>query len=251
MSALDALRIALRPLRAGLRTFGQRLRGLLLGMPMVGAVDLGDLARTTPLCSDYGASRGTPIDRVYIERFLAEHAADLRGEVMEIGSDVYTQRFGGARVTAHNVLDVDPRNERATIVADLADAPQLDADRFDAVVLTQTLQLVFDVPAALATVARALRPGGTLLVTVCGASAIGGDRAGWCWGFTGRSLRALLERAFPGARIEVAAHGNVLTAVGFLEGLAASELAPEAFEVDDADYPVVVTARVVKPAPPR
>jgi hypothetical protein len=53
----------------------------------------------------------------------------------------------------------------------------------------------------------------------------------------------LLERF---TEVTVRSHGNVLTAISFLEGLSAEELAPEVFDAFDRDYPVVVTARAVK-----
>ena len=40
---------------------------------------LGTLRRTTPLSTVWGADRGTPLDRFYIEGFLEEHLSDIRG----------------------------------------------------------------------------------------------------------------------------------------------------------------------------
>ena len=37
-----------------------------------------------PLSRRFGLDRGRPVDRVYIERFLARHAADLVGRGVEI-----------------------------------------------------------------------------------------------------------------------------------------------------------------------
>ena len=37
------------------------------------------------------------MDRHYIERFLAQHAVDVQGRVLEVGDDAYTRRFGGER----------------------------------------------------------------------------------------------------------------------------------------------------------
>ena len=55
---------------------------------------LGDLRRTTPIDPNWGFERGTPIDRVYVERFLAGHADDIRGRVLEIAAPDYTNRYG-------------------------------------------------------------------------------------------------------------------------------------------------------------
>ncbi len=44
---------------------------------------------------EFGYDRGLPIDRYYIERFLANNASDIRGHVMEIADNIYMRRFGG------------------------------------------------------------------------------------------------------------------------------------------------------------
>jgi len=106
-----------------------------------------------PASREFGFDRGTPIDRHYIERFLERHARDIRGRVLEVGDDAYTRRFGDGQVTTRDVLHVTPGNPQATIVADLADAAHIPSDAFDCVILTQTLHLVYDVRAALATLA--------------------------------------------------------------------------------------------------
>ena len=102
----------------------RRLRGMWRWLgepPAVGRVRLGDLGRSYPISRDFGFDRGMPIDRYYIERFLARHAVEIVGRVLEVGGDEYTRRFGGARVTRRDVLHVHPGNPRATIVGDLTD----------------------------------------------------------------------------------------------------------------------------------
>ena len=136
--------------------------------PPPGAVRCGDLRRTTPIASDFGYSRGGPVDRYYIESFLEQHHLDVRGRVLEVGDSTYTNRFGGARVTHADVLHIKPDTPGATFIGDLADGSFLPDDAFDCVVLTQTLHLVYDFAAALRTIARVLAPGGVLLMTVPG-----------------------------------------------------------------------------------
>jgi hypothetical protein len=72
--------------------------------PPVGLVNFGGFRRTTPITTDYGNSRGLEIDRYYIEKFLAAHAADIRGHVLEIKHNTYTQKYGKDRVTKSDVL---------------------------------------------------------------------------------------------------------------------------------------------------
>jgi SAM-dependent methyltransferase len=145
---------------------------------------------------------------------------------------------------------VSEGNPEATFVADLADAPHLPADAFDCVVLTQTLQLVYELRAAVATLYRILKPGGVLLLTVPGVSQISQDpwRESWHWGFTSLAIRRLLEEAFPATLVDVEAHGNVLAATAFLQGIAVEELEPAELDHHDAQYEMLITARAVKPA---
>lgn len=217
--------------------------------PPVGLVRFGSLRRTRPICPNWGFGRGRPVDRYYIERFLAAHAADIRGRVLEIGSDAYTRAFGGDRVTRRDVLHVADAAPGTTIVADLADGCGIESDAFDCAIITQTLQCIYDVAAAARTIHRILRPGGTALVTVPGISKISRhdmDRWGYFWSFTTASARRLFEDAFPRGDVHVEAHGNVLAAAAFLYGIAAEELRTRELDHVDPDYELLITIRARK-----
>jgi hypothetical protein len=108
---------------------------------------------------DFGYDRGQPIDRYYIERFLAANADVITGRVLEIGDSGYTRRFGGTRVTRSDVLNIEPGDPGTTIVADLATADHIPSDSFDCLVITQTLHLIYDLSVAVGTLHRILNPG--------------------------------------------------------------------------------------------
>jgi len=213
-------------------------------------VRLGSLRRVTPLSRDFGYDRGLPIDRHYIERFLSVHASDIRGRVLEIADDSYTRRFGGNRVTRSDVLHVEGQSG-ATIIGDLTRATHIPPDTFDCVILTQTLQFIYDVSSALRTVRRIVKPGGVVLATVPGITPISRydmERWGCYWAFTSLSVRRLFEAEFPAGGVEIEAHGNVLAASAFLYGMAAEELDHGELDARDPDYQVVITIRAVRPA---
>lgn len=223
-------------------------------LPPVKAVRFGDLRRLTPFSRDFGYERGTPVDRYYIEKFLAAHQEDVRGSVLEVADDTYTRRFGGSRVSSSDVLHVAPGDPRATIVADLTDAGHIPDASFDCAIVTQTLQVVYDVPAIVGTLHRILRPGGVALVTVPGISQISRydmDRWGYYWSFTSLSLRRLFETSFPEANIHTESFGNVFAATAFLYGLAWEELRRGELEHVDPDYEVIIGLRAVKPTEER
>jgi glycosyltransferase involved in cell wall biosynthesis len=242
---------ALRALKKRLRN--GRLQGLIARArgtwpPPLGRVHFGQLASTTPVSLDFGWDRGTPVDRYYIEQFLQARAADIRGRVLEIGDDAYSARFGGPRITKQDILHLNAGSAKATIVGDLSKPGVLPENAFDCIVLTQTLHLIFDLPQAANRLYSALRPGGILLLTVPGISAI--DRgewgANWLWSFTGTSIGRLFEPCFGTKGLQVDAHGNVFSATAFIQGVALEEIDSCKLAVNDPAYPVIITLRAEK-----
>ena len=212
-------------------------------------VDWGDLRRVQPLSQYWGWDRGKPIDRHYIEGFLEAHRADVRGRVLEVRDSVYTQRFGGDAVTSHDVLDIDPANRQATVVADLRRADAIPADSYDCVIVTQTLQLIDDVAAVVSECARILRTGGVLLVTVPSVIRVDdeGGLDGDFWRWTEASARKLFAGVFPLDAFEVTSYGNVMTCAAFLYGMSVEELTPAELDHVDSNFPLVIAIRAVKP----
>ena len=215
-----------------------------------GRVRWGEFRRREPLSRCFGFDRGTPIDRYYIEGFLQRNAADVQGRVLEVMNDVYTRRFGGNRVTRNDVLDIDSTNAAATIVADLADGEGIPSDAFDCIILTQVLQLIYDAPAAIDTIYRALRPGGVLLMTVPGITQMTYRELGhtWFWSFSEASARRLLNASFPAEAVSIEKHGNLLAATAMLRGVTLEDVRPSELDACDPDYQVVLAIRAVKPA---
>jgi SAM-dependent methyltransferase len=211
-------------------------------------VRFGSLRRLSPVSRKFGYDRGQPIDRYYIERFLLVNADVITGRVLEIGNSAYTRRFGGARVTRRDVLNIDPGHPQTTIVGDLATAHHIPSDSFDCLVVTQTLHLIYDLSAAVGTLHRILSPGGTLLTTFPGITPLSNDRWAdtWYWALTPPSAVRLFGDVFGPDNVEVAAHGNVLTSVAFLEGLAARELRRKELDVDDPQFPMLITVKAFK-----
>ena len=208
----------------------------------------GGLRYPTPINPAFGRDSGTPVDRAYIERFLVEHSEAIQGRVLEVGDDAYTRSFGGERVTSSDVLHATGAPE-ASIVADLASAPEIPSDSFDCVILTQTLHYIFDMKAAIAEVHRILAPGGAVLCTVPGISQISPwdmDQWGDRWRLTTLSARELFETAFSPAEVEVTSFGNVLASVALLEGIPAEKLTSKELDHHDDDYQLVVCVAATK-----
>lgn len=218
--------------------------------PFPGNVSMGDFKRLTPFSNDFGYDRGGPVDRYYIENFLSQEAPYIKGRVLEIGDNEYTLRYGKNNVQQSDILHVDATNPKATFVGDLSDAPQLPDNAFDAIVLTQTLHLIYDYKAALATCHRVLKPGGVLLLTVPGITPIdhGEWNKTWYWAFTDKGMKALMNEMFPDGNIVVDHFGNVMAATSFLYGMGLPEVDKKMLDHKDPFYQVIVTVRAQKKA---
>jgi SAM-dependent methyltransferase len=221
-----------------------------LQWPRMGSVTFGDFYRVTPISPVFGIDRGFPIERYYIEKFLEEYSGDIKGHCLELGDAFYIKKFGGDRVSRIDVLHYVEGNREATIVADLTCADHIPSDTFDCIILTQTLQMIYDMKAALRHLHRIIRPGGVLLMTSHGMSKIGRrigrDDWGEYWHITTQSAERLFEETFPGADIAVGSYGNVLSAMCALHGIVSEEIDKNELDYYDPDFEVIVTARVVK-----
>jgi SAM-dependent methyltransferase len=207
------------------------------------------LWRLTPISPQFGSDRGLPVDRYYIEAFLSRHSADVHGHVLEVADNRYTKELGGARVARSDILHVTSGNPDATVVADLARCDHILPDTFDCIIVTQTLQYVYDVRAAVRNLRRIVKPGGVVLVTIPGISQIiryDMEHWGEHWRFTNLSAQRLFEEAGPWESLQIQVHGNILAATAFLHGLAAVELRREELDFHDPDYQVLITVRALK-----
>jgi Methyltransferase domain len=246
-----AIRAAKAYLPAGIRRWAvQQQRRYNLHWVRVGRVRFGDLHRTTPVSPIFGIDRGFPVERYYIEQFLHRHRGDVRGHCLEMGDAFYTRKFGEDRVIRVDVMHVKEGGPDTTIVADLTAADHVPSNTFDCIIFTQTLQMIYDMHAALRHLHRILKPGGVLLLTSHGISKIGRrlGRDGWgeYWRITTQSAERLFADTFDGADVQVGSYGNVLTACCCLHGIVSEDLTPADLDINDPDYEVIVTVRAVK-----
>ncbi|MFI5915941.1 methyltransferase domain-containing protein [Dactylosporangium sp. NPDC051541] len=227
------------PARTGLQQAAQAARRGLPGS----RVQWGNINTRAPFSEFWGWDRGLPVDRYYIERFIAANRGRLKGSALEVQSAQYTGEIDAVEHTT--VLDIDESNTRATLIADLNEPESLPAATFDCVVLTQTLQYT-DPVAALRNVGRSLKPGGRAVVTVPCLSRVDPEAPSVdLWRWTPAGLRRTIELA--GLRGTVAGHGNSLAAAAFMLGLSAEDVGRHRLALDDEAYPVIAGA-VIEPA---
>lgn len=243
-----ATKLLPEPVRQWIR---KQQRVLKLQSVPVGTVDFGSLKRLTPISPIFGIDRDLiSVERHYIEEFLKKHKDDISGRVLEMGEPLYTNKFGGTSVSQSDVLNYVEGNPQATIVADLTDAPHIPDNTFDCIVITQTLQMIFDVQSAIKTLHRILKPGGCVLATSHGITKVarreGVDDWGEYWHFTTQSSKKLFGDVFGREHISVTSYGNILTTIASLHGLAANEIDLVELEHNDPDYELLVMVRAVK-----
>ena len=207
----------------------------------VDASFLTELASIRPLNREFGFSRGMPIDRYYIEKWLEENKRLIYGDVLEIAEDTYTKRFGRDDAVPH-ILHVDIEQE-GFIKGNLETGEGIEENSVDCIILTQTLPFIYNCKNVISNLYKALRKGGNALFTTGGISQISRydmDRWGHFWSFTTASLKRLIEESEFGINYEMSVYGNVKTACALLYGVAAEELKQEELEFSDEDYPVSV-----------
>lgn len=201
-----------------------------------------------PVSRYYGADRGTPLDRYYIENFLYSNKMKIKGRVLELSNNRYSLLFGEDRVLDGDVLDIDTDNKNATIYGDLREPGLFPANRYDCIILTQTIHVIDDFHKVLTSVHRMLKKGGTLLATLPSvsridvAAAIDSD----FWRFTTASTGYIFKQHFKKENLEIAAYGNVWGCAAFLYGLALEEITKKELDYKDENFPLIVCVRAVK-----
>lgn len=238
------------------RTLGQRIRGRLRGLTrgrgrrVLVPRWLYVLAKKArPISFAAGRDRGTPVDRFFIERFINANSDRIRGAVLEVKDRGYTVRVGGSRVTRSDVVDVNRENKEANIISDIRNLKEIADNTYDCFIITQVLQYVDDLDAAVRESHRVIKPGGCLLVTAPTLGKLDGqeDRvAGHYWRLTPDSARYLFEKHFSPEQLEIEGWGNVLVATSFLQGMALEEIPRSKLAIYDPFFTCGVTIRATK-----
>ncbi|MGH2782355.1 MAG: methyltransferase domain-containing protein [Candidatus Rokuibacteriota bacterium] len=198
-----------------------------------------------PLSQGWG-DRGQPLHRDYLEHFLQEFSADIRGHCLEFDEDRYASRFGGSRRTKLDVLHREPGNPRATLIADLTEPNDIPSNLFDCIICTYVLHVVFDFRKMVGELHRLLKPRGVLLVAVPDIT--------MCypyhhelWRFTAEGLGLVLAEPFRDDNVMVRSYGNSLTAAGWLRGLVGRDFTEAERAHHDPRFAMLLCARAVKP----
>src|SRR5262249_42145279 len=106
----------------------------------VGVINFGDFNRRSPFCPHFGSSRGTPIDRYYLNKFIEELRNDVVGDTLEIGGVAHNQQlYGFTRAKTYQTLDVK-RKVGVSIVGDVHNPDLLKSNSFDSIIVFNVLE---------------------------------------------------------------------------------------------------------------
>ncbi len=177
---------------------------------------------------------------------MHSHADAVTGRLLEIRDRDWSKRYGHDIVLS-DVLDIDPSNVNATIIADLQDDDVLKPESYDCIICTQTLQYMADPKHVLGALFTALAPGGTMLVTVPGLQQIDHhlkdiDR----WRFLPAGVESMAKEICSGvATFRVKSFGSTIATLGFIAGACKEEL-PEAKHAYDPFRPLIIGLEIRK-----
>ncbi len=115
----------------------------------------------SPVSKIFGSDRGNPIDRYYIEKFLNENRSFIYGDVLEVGRDKYTKKFGGENVTRSSILHIN-ENFNADLIGNLETGIGIPENKFDCFICTQTLLCIYDVRSAVRNALKLVKPHGSI-----------------------------------------------------------------------------------------
>lgn len=197
-----------------------------------------------PISFKYGYDRGKPVDRYYMEQFLAEHASDVKGHCLEVVDPAYTIMFGGTKVTKSDVLDIIKR-KTTTIHDDLRKLTKIKDNTYDCFILTQTLNVIDEYEAAIKESFRILKPGGVLLVTLPTLSPCWNLRINF-WRITKKGAEYLFGKHFGKDNVTVSSYGNLESAQAFWVGFSQSDINVETPQRSNDSFPLIIGIRAVK-----
>lgn len=200
----------------------------------------------TPLCSNLGFGRGTPIHRHHVEACISGWREDIKGHCVEFQCDLYTTASADpGTIDKLDIIDLSAENERATVVTNLMCEQPFPDGTLDYINNTFVFHAIYDVRPMVDCLWRMLKPGGIMHVAVPGLLMVNG-KYGDVWRYTRLSLEHVLNPVFGGENVCIESFGNSYTASAEMRGLAVEDVAAHRIPPVDDLFPIVLCARCVK-----
>jgi len=198
--------------------------------------------RVLPISRTFGAERGTPIGRYYIDLFLKKHSTAVKGRCLEFGGATYKSYFPHAG--QYEVISIK-EGPGIDYVGDVHNLSSLPVGIFDSIICTQVFEHLSHPHIAAKSLYSMMKPGGVLLFTVPFINNIHYSPTDF-YRFTPYGCRLILEEV--GFVInEIDYGGNSLVSVGSLLGLVAEDFSKEELSIKDPIYPYNNLIKAIKP----
>jgi SAM-dependent methyltransferase len=220
----------------------KRLQGLGLVTPMTGMLDWGDFKRLAPICPVFGSSRGTPIDRVYLNKFVEQISSRVAGRALEIGgvSDNKTH-YGFNSCTEYHGLEMKV-GPGVTYVGDAHNTGLIEPESFDSILLFNVLEHCHTPQTVIDNIHGWLKPGGSCFLMVPSAQRVHDYPADY-WRPMPDGIKHLF-RNYKETQLYV--YGNPVTVIAAMMGVAAEELLANEVDPCNPEYPVATCAVATK-----
>ncbi len=220
----------------------EQLNALGLLSPAVGRLDWGDLQRHFPLCHACGFTRGTPIDRYYLSKFVAAIQDQVVGDVLEIGGVPKDRDFYDfSDRPSYRVLNLEP-GAGVDIVGDVHQAHLIEPESLDSIVIFNVLEHCYAPWEVVNNLHRWLKVGGKCFCLVPSAQRLH-DRPADYWRLLPDGMTLLFKNF---AQQQLYVYGNPLAVVAIFHGLVVEDLTAADLDAFHPDYPVVTCVVATK-----
>jgi SAM-dependent methyltransferase len=225
------------------QSLAERLANKSLLTVPVGAIDFGDLRRQLPFCPQFGNSRGTSIDRYYLDRFIAEIRSEVKGITLEIGGrKVNRELYNFTNATSY--LTMDLKGLDLDITGDAHDTDAVEKESLDTVVLCNVLEHCERPWVVADNIYQWLKPGGQVFCMVPSAQRVHRVPQDY-WRILPDAMDSLFAR-FSLRKLYI--YGNPLTTMAAYFGIAADELDRAELDHQHENYPVATCIHAQKTA---
>jgi SAM-dependent methyltransferase len=200
----------------------------------IGAINFGDFKRLIPMCFEFGSTRGTPIDRYYLSRFIEKIHPDVVGDALEIGGNRRNRRlYNFMQTNSYRAMDLNKRLG-VDIIGDAHNAKIVEHGSLDSIIIFNVLEHCEKPWIVIENMYDWLRDGGKVFCMVPTAQRIHGAPSDF-WRFLPNAIDSLFAK-FPIRKLFI--YGNPMTAIASLMGVAAEELSREELDHTNSEYPV-------------
>ncbi|WP_341529138.1 methyltransferase domain-containing protein [Nostoc sp. UHCC 0302] len=210
--------------------------------PAVSTLDWGDLKRQFPLCHKFGFTRGTPIDRYYLDQFVNEIRHQVVGSVLEIGGTLLNKEiYQFFHATEYQTLDVVSR-PGVTLVGDIHNSTIIIPESLDTILLFNVLEHCHNPWVVVQNIYNWLRVGGKCFCMVPSAQRLHNAPKDY-WRPLPDGMKELFQD-FSEHNLHI--YGNPLTVLASFMGVAVQELSTQDLDDFHPDYPVATCIAALK-----